>query len=208
MGKMIYIRSIAKGVALGSAGIVMMSILGGCESSQQEHKQQNKFLVIEQLTDGKYVVVESMPTEGPSRAIIRERDENNKTVERIMSEEEMKKLAQQEYSKVQNGTSETLQNNGSSAGMGLAGTILAVAAGSLLGNVIGNALMNNKNFASKSSSVNQSAYARPSTPPPPSSTPSDKKSYFSNSSSGTGSSSTASSHPSSSSSSSTSSYGS
>ena len=205
-----HIRSIAKGVALGSAGVVMMSILGGCESSQQQqHKQQNKFLVIEQLTDGKYVVVESMPTEGPSRAIIREKDENNKTVERIMSEEKMKKLAQQEYAKVQNGTSETLQSNGSSAGMGLAGTILAVAAGSLLGNVIGNALMNNKNFASRSSSVNQSAYTRPSAPPSPSSAPSssDKKSHFSNSSSGTSStsgSSTASSHPSSS----TSSYGS
>lgn len=189
MGTVIHIRSIAKGVALGSAGVAMMSILGGCESSQQqEQKSQNKFLVIEQLSDGKYVVVESMPTEGPSRAIIREKDENNNTVERIMSEEEMKKLAEQEYAKVQNGTSETLQNNGSSAGMGLAGTILAVAAGSLLGNVIGNALMNNKSFASRSSSVNQSAYTRPSTPPPSSSASSDKKSYFSNSSSGTSSS--------------------
>jgi len=126
-----------------------------------------------------------------------------------MSEEEMKKLAQQEYEKVQNGTSETLKSGEGHGGMGLAGTILAVAAGSLLGNVIGNALMNNKNFASRSNSVNQSAYTRPSTPPPPSSAPAsgDKKSYFSNSSSGTSStsgSSTASSHPSSS----TSSYGS
>ena len=77
-----------------------------------------------------------------------------------MNEDEMKKLAEQEYQKVQAGTSETVSSSEGSAGMGLAGTILAVAAGSLLGNMIGNALMNNKNFASKSSSVNKSAYSR------------------------------------------------
>ena len=153
-----YISSIANGVALGSAGIVMMSILSGCTSQQQE--PQNRYLVIEQQTNGKYIVVEEMPTEGPNRAIIREKDENGNTIERFMNEEEMRVLAEQEYQKVQDGTSETVKSGDSSAGMGLAGTILAVAAGSLLGNMIGNALMNNKNFASRSSSVNKSAYSR------------------------------------------------
>ncbi len=191
--------SIASGVALGSAGIVMMSVLGGCESSQQQQEQkqqQNKFLVIEQLSDGKYVVVEELPTEGPSRAIIREIDANGNKTERIMSEAEMKALAEQEYKKVQDGTSETLSSSEGSAGMGLAGTILAVAAGSLLGNMIGNALMNNKNFSQRASTVNQSAYNRSASPAPNSSASSAKKSYF-------GSSSTASSP----SSSSTSTYG-
>ncbi|MDD5373580.1 MAG: hypothetical protein PHO62_09175 [Sulfurimonas sp.] len=182
-----HISSIASGIALGSAGVLMMSVLTGCESTQQKQeeqkKHQNKFLIIEQQGDGKYVVVENMPTDGPSRAIIREKDANGNTVERFMNEEEMKKLAQQEYQKVQNGSSETIKSGESSAGMGLAGTILAVAAGSLLGNVIGNALMNNKNFASRSSTVNQSAYSRPSTPAssPSSAAPassSTKKSYF------------------------------
>jgi hypothetical protein len=189
--KVIY--SIASGVALGSAGVAMMSILGGCESSQQqEQKQQNKFLVIEQQSNGKYVVVEEMPTEGPSRAIIREKDENNNTVERFMNEDEMKALAQQEYQKVQDGTSETLKSGEGSAGMGLAGTILAVAAGSLLGNIIGNALMNNKNFASRSSTVNQSAYNRSSTAGAANSASSTKKSYFGGAGSNTASSSTSS----------------
>ena len=49
-----HISSISSGVMLGSAGIAMMSILTGC-SQQQE--QQNKFLVIEQLANGKYKVV-------------------------------------------------------------------------------------------------------------------------------------------------------
>ncbi|MDD5401542.1 MAG: hypothetical protein PHQ93_10175 [Sulfurimonas sp.] len=185
-----HISSIASGIALGSAGVLMMSVLTGCESTQQKQEEQkkhkNKFLIIQQQGDGKYVVVEEMPTDGPSRALIREKDANGNMVERFMNEEEMKKLAEQEYQKVQNGSSETIKSGESSAGMGLAGTILAVAAGSLLGNVIGNALMNNKNFASRSSTVNQSAYSRPSTPASaPSSAPassSTKKSYFGGSS--------------------------
>lgn len=153
-----HISSLAGGVALGSAGVIMMSILSGCEAPQE--KQQNRFLVIEQQTNGKYIVVEEMPTEGPSRAIIREKDADGNTAERFMNEAEMKALAEQEYQKVQNGTSETVQSGDTSAGMGLAGTILAVAAGSLLGNMIGNALMNNKNFSRNSASTNKSAYSR------------------------------------------------
>lgn len=177
-----HISSIAKGVALGSAGVLMMSVLTGCSQDEQQKEAQNKFLVIEQQPNGKYIVVEEMPTEGPSRAIIRERDANGNVVERFMNEDEMKKLAEQEYQKVQNGTSETTQpNNSSEGGMGLAGTILAVAAGSLLGNMIGNALMNNKNFASRASAVNKSSYSRS---PSKSRTTksSSRKSFFKNSS--------------------------
>ena len=175
-----HISSIAGGVALGTAGVLMMSTLTGCQQKQQE--VQNKFLVIEQQPNGKYKVVEEMPTEGPSRAIIRERDADGRVTERFMNEEEMKKLAQQEYQKVENGTSETLQDNSGSAGMGLAGTILAVAAGSLLGNMIGNALMNNKNFSRNSSSVNRSAYSRSAAGKAARSSSSSRKSFFGGSS--------------------------
>ncbi|MCK9473832.1 hypothetical protein [Sulfurimonas sp.] len=177
-----HISSLANGVALGSAGLVMMSALSGC-SSQEQREPQNRYLVIEQQANGKYIIVEEMPTEGPSRAIIREKDENGNPVERFMNEAEMKLLAEQEYKKVQEGTSETLSSSDSSAGMGLAGTILAVAAGSLLGNMIGNALMNNKNFASKSSSVNKSAYSRSAAAK--ASNASGKKSFFGSSTSST-----------------------
>jgi len=151
-----HITSLASGAALGSAGIIMMSVLSGCESPQEQ--QQNRFLVIEQQTNGKYIVVEEMPTEGPSRAIIREKDMNGNVTERFMNEAEMKALAEQEYQKVQNGTSETTQSG--SGGMGLGGTILAVAAGSLMGNMIANSLMGNKNFSQRATSVNKSAYSR------------------------------------------------
>jgi len=175
-----HISSIASGVALGSAGAVMMSVLSGCEAPQEQQQQQNRFLVIEQQANGKYSVVEEMPTEGPSRAIIREKDANGNTTERFMNEAEMKALAEQEYQKVQDGTSETIQSGDGSGGMGLAGTILAVAAGSLLGNMIGNALMNNKNFSKRSSSVNKSAYSRSAASR--ASKSSSKKSFFGSSS--------------------------
>ena len=179
-----HISSIASGVALGSAGVIMMGVLSGCETSQQEQQQQqNRFLIIEQQTNGKYIVVEEMPTDGPSRAIIREKDANGNTVERFMSEAEMKALAEQEYQKVQNGTSETVQSGDSSGGMGLAGTILAVAAGSLLGNMIGNALMNNKNFSKNSASSNKSAYSRSAASRKSSAKSSSKRSFFGSSNS-------------------------
>ena len=152
-----HLSTIGSAALLGSMGVVVMSVLSGCTAQQE--KQQNRFLVIEQKPGGKYVVVEEMPTEGPSRAIIRERDENGIVTERFMNEEEMRTLAQQEYEKMQNGTSE-LNAPPSGEGMGLAGTILAVAAGSLLGNMIGNALMGNKNFQRHANSVNKSAYHR------------------------------------------------
>ncbi len=158
-----------------------MSVLTGCEAPQEE--AQNKFLVIEQQPSGKYIVIEEMPTDGASRAIIREKDENGKVTERFMSEEEMKALAQQEYDKMQAGNSELNAAPSGGEGMGLAGTILAVAAGSLLGNMIGNALMNNKNFKQHSKGVNKSAYSR-SAAGKSASKSSSKKSFFGGSKSG------------------------
>ena len=46
-----HISSLSAGVALGSAGVIMMSALSGCSSQQKE--QQNRFLVIEQQANGK-----------------------------------------------------------------------------------------------------------------------------------------------------------
>lgn len=166
-----HISTIGSAALLGSVGISVMSVLTGCQGEQQQ-EAQNRFLVIEQQANGKYVVVEEMPTEGENRAIIREKDENGNTTERFMNEQEMQALAQQEYDKMQAGQSE-LNSAPTDAGMGLAGTILAVAAGSLLGNMIGNALMGNKNFQRHSNSVNRSAYHQQK-----SSASSSKKSFF------------------------------
>lgn len=179
-----HITTIGSAALLGSMGVIVMSTLTGC-TQQEQQEPQNRFLIIEQQLNGKYIVVEEMPTEGPSRSIIRERDENGVTTERFMNEDEMRALAAQEYQKVQNGQSELNQEPSSSPGMGLAGTILAVAAGSLLGNMIGNALMGNKNFQRHSNSVNKSAYHRSAAARKASS--SSKKSFFGGSKTGSSS---------------------
>ncbi len=182
-----HINTIGSAAVLGSMGLIVMSTLSGC-SQQQEQEAQNKFLVIEQQPNGKYIVVEEMPTEGPSRAIIREHDANGRVSERFMNEDEMRALAEQEYQKVQNGQSELNQEPSSSPGMGLAGTILAVAAGSLMGNMIGNALMGNRNFQKHSNAVNKSAYHKNAASRKSSSSSKSKKSFFGGSKRGSSSS--------------------
>jgi len=138
--------SSARTMALGSMGVVVMAALTGC-STQQTQEQGNKFLVFQEDANGKYTVIEEHPTDGPTRAIIKDVNGN----ERFMSETELKALAQAEYDKMQNGTSELNQAPTSGdSGMGIGGTILAVAAGSLLGNMIANQLMGNKNFSQRS----------------------------------------------------------
>jgi len=181
-----HISTIGSAALLGSMGVIVMSSITGCSQQQEQEQQQNRFLVIEQQPNGKYVVVEEMPTEGPSRAIIRERDANGVVTEHFMNEAEMRTLAEQEYQKVQNGQSELNQEPSSSPGMGLAGTILAVAAGSLMGNMIGNALMGNKNFQKHSNSVNKSAYHK-SAAAKKSSSSKSKKSFFGGSKKGSSS---------------------
>ena len=172
-------QTVGSAIGLGSMSLVVMSALSGCAAQQEDPK--NRFLIIEQTPAGKYTVIEEIPTDGPSRAIIREKDENGRVTERLMSEEEMGYFAQQEYQKVQNGTSETTQQN-SGGGMGLGGTILAVAAGSLLGNMIANQLMGNKNFSQNANRVNKSAYHAQKR----SAKSSSKKSFFSKKSTSSG----------------------
>lgn len=178
----------AKHIMMGSMGLVVLSALSGCQSAPEENQKaqegQNKFIVAEELSNGKFVVVEEVPTTGPSHAIIRSKDENGTIHERVMSEAEMKELADQEYKKMEAGKSE-LNAEPKSEGMGLGGTILAAAGGALLGNVIGNMLMNNKNVQRHQDMSNRSAYHRSASggmnSPATSST--QKKSFFGNSAS-------------------------
>lgn len=175
----------ANTIMTGTIGLAVLSALSGCQSAPEEQaaEAQNKFLVVEQQPNGKYVIVEEMPTEGPSRAIIKETDENGTVSERVMSETEMKELADQEYKKMEAGQSE-LNAEPQGEGMGLGGTILAAAGGALLGNMIGNMLMNNKNVQRHQDASNRSAYHRSSAGGSNSATSnSQKKSFFGNSAS-------------------------
>lgn len=195
----------AKHIYLGATGLAVLSALSGCQNSStneqpketQSQGWENKFIVVEQLSSGKYVVVEETPTQGESRAIIRSKDENGTVHERVMTQAEMKELADNEYKKMNEGKSE-LNSEPKSEGMGLGGTILAAAGGALLGNMIGNALMNNSNVRQHQDMSNRSAYHQthktPVHPSPTSSSSAPKKSFFGGSSSGASHSNSFSSH--------------
>jgi hypothetical protein len=149
-----YIKKISQVSAFGSIAVLAALALTGCEQKPKEQtgtsvadatKAQGQFLVIQELSEGKYKVVEQYPANGPSRAILKEMN----GTERLLSEDELKKLAEVEAKKVENNTS-NLTKDGSaqmnSGGMGLGETILASAAGALIGGYIANKLFSNPNF--------------------------------------------------------------
>lgn len=160
-------RAISYSIA-GSLGLTVAASLSGCEQPQapqvmgsEQGQNQSWFMVIEQTgtNPDTYRVVEQHPTDGPTRAILR--DQNG--IERFLSEDELKLIAEQEAQRVEDGTSRLAQDDPqmSSGGMSLGETILAVAAGSLIGGMLANSLMNNRNFQQNQSRYNST---RPSAP--------------------------------------------
>jgi hypothetical protein len=149
-----HIRNFGNGALLGSMSMVMMGALAGCSGAKDESINENKFIILKELPTGKYQVVSEEPTGGPTQVVVEQADGTLKK----LSQEEIKAIAQAEYEKVQAGTSEATQSN-NSGGMGLGSTILAVAAGSILGNMIANQLMGNRNFQRNNQAASSRARA-------------------------------------------------
>lgn len=141
----------------GSLGLVVVANLQGCSDQGAQSfgggpgdqnlssQDQNFFIVIEQTGSNPdtYKVAEKHPTTGPTRAILRAPD----GTERFLSEAELKTLAEQEAAKVEAGTSRLTQDPSMhSGGMSLGETLLAAAAGSLIGGMLANRLAGNRNF--------------------------------------------------------------
>ncbi len=137
----------------GSLGLTVVASLSGCEQPQQPQDPfsgmnqagENWFLVIEQTGDNpaRYQVAEKHPTSGPTRAVLR--DSNG--IERFLSEAELKAIAEEEAARVEAGTSRLTQDGAQmQGGMSLGETLLAAAAGSLIGGMLANSLMGNRNF--------------------------------------------------------------
>ena len=142
----------------GTVGLTVIASLNGCGDSgipqqgmndsgiqQDGGLEQNQFLVIEQTGSAPdtYRVAEKHPTTGPTRAILKDMDGN----ERFLSEEELRKIAEEEAARVEAGTSNLTQNPEMHAGgLSPGETLLAAAAGSLIGGMLANRLMGNANF--------------------------------------------------------------
>ena len=160
-------KHIKKALSLSIAGVLGVTVIGslsGCEqvsppNDMQNIGNENMFMVIEQTGSNPdtYNVIEQYPTSGATRAILR--DSNG--IERFLSEAELKAIAEDEARKVEAGTSRLAQDGAQmTGGLSLGEVLLSAAAGSLIGGMLANALMGNKNFK-----ANQSRYqsSRPAT---------------------------------------------
>ncbi|EAI5733194.1 UPF0323 family lipoprotein [Campylobacter coli] len=140
--------------------------LVGCGSSNdnsdtlnQVVNTQGAFVIIEEIAPGQYKIKDQFPSD-ETRVVLK--DING--TERVLSKEEMDALIKEEAAKIDNGTSNLTKEGGqiSSGGLSLGETLLASAAGAILGSWIGSKLFNNQNFANQQRGAfsNQSAYQR------------------------------------------------
>ncbi|ECQ6609155.1 UPF0323 family lipoprotein [Campylobacter jejuni] len=151
---------------IGGLAAVAGGALAGCGSNNdnsdtlnQAANAQGAFVVIEETAPGQYKIKDQYPSD-ETRVVLK--DLNG--TERILSKEEMDALIKEEAAKIDNGTSNLTKDNGqiSSGGLSLGETLLASAAGAILGSWIGSKLFNNQNFANQQRGAfsNQSAYQR------------------------------------------------
>ena len=143
---------------LCSLGLTMAIGLQGCGQSEEPAKtnpngtisdasksEEGLFLVIKQTAKDPdaFIIIEKHPSSTGTRALLRDMEGK----ERMLTEEELKKMAEAEAAKVENGTSNLTQApTASSPGLSLGETILAGAAGALIGGMIANKLASNSNY--------------------------------------------------------------
>lgn len=141
----------------GSLGLSVIASLQGCSDqgptppqlngfdATQDASQGNQFLVVEQTGSNPdtYRLVEKHPTGGPTRAILRQLD----GTERFLSQEELQRIAAEEAARVEAGTSRLTQDPSMHAGgLSLGETLVAAAAGALIGGMLANRLAGNANY--------------------------------------------------------------
>jgi len=105
----------------------------------QAAQKQGAFVVIEKDTQGNYKIINEVPSD-KTTIILREDGK-----ERILSQKEIDELVAAEAKKIDEGTS-NLTNTNPNGGLSLGETILASAAGAMVGAYIGNKLFNNNNY--------------------------------------------------------------
>lgn len=150
-----HIKKIAEIALISSFGVLSAGILAGCQSNSEQNAPQGAFVILQELSNGKYQVLEEYPS-NETRVVVKGLD----GTERILSQSEIDALMAQENEKIERGTSNLTNQNAqmSSGGMGLGEAILASAAGAILGSWIGSKLFNNPGYQSQ----RQSAYKNPS----------------------------------------------
>jgi len=167
--KKYFLKKISNYAVVGGLGATLITSMTGCEDKNANgqntqnsstitnaSQKQGAFVIVEKNPQGGYQIVDEFPS---SKTTIVLRENGN---ERILSQAEVDQLVAQEATKIDNGTSNlTNPQNAqvSGGGMGLGETILASAAGAMIGAYIGNKLFNNSNYQSQ----RRTSYKSPST---------------------------------------------
>ncbi|CAM2975549.1 UPF0323 family lipoprotein [Helicobacter burdigaliensis] len=146
--------------AKSGLGLVAVLAISGCGSSEnnsansglEEATKKGATVMIEEQSDGSYKILEEYPS-STTRVILKEKDGN----ERILSQEEIDKIIAEENKKIEAGTSQLTNPTG--GGLSLGETILASAAGAILGSWIGSKLFNNQNYQTQQRTTYKSPQA-------------------------------------------------
>lgn len=157
-----HIKKVASYAAVGGLGAVMITGLAGCGGEEQQGvveqaaTKEGAFVIIEETAKGQYKILEEYPS-SETRVVLKDLS----GTERVLSKEEMDALIAAENAKIDDGTSNLTKPDAqlSSGGMSLGETILASAAGAIIGSWIGSKLFNNQNFQA----TRQNSYKNPST---------------------------------------------
>ena len=165
--KKYFLKKISNYAIVGGLGATLITSFAGCEERNNNNNQtsgsiseasqkQGAFVIVEKNPQGGYQIVDEFPSSSTT-IVLRENG-----TEKILTKSEVDALIAEEAKKIDNGTSNlTNPQNAqmSGGGMGLGETILASAAGAMLGAYIGNKLFNNSNYQSQ----RRTSYKSPST---------------------------------------------
>ena len=168
--KKYFLKKISNYAIVGGLGAALVTSFAGCDNKGSSNEgyngsaftdasqKQGAFVIVEKTPQGGYKIVDEFPA-SKTTIVLRENGE-----ERILSKSEVDALVAQEAKKIDNGTSNLTNPSSESisngyGGMGLGETILASAAGAILGSYIGNKLFNNSNYQSQ----RRTSYKTPST---------------------------------------------
>lgn len=161
-----HIKKFSELASKGALAGILAAGLVGCASGENETSTQNiqktNATVFIEKTENGYKIADEFPS-NETRVFLREKDENGKVNERILSQAEIDEILKEENAKIDAGTS-NLTNGAqlSSGGMSLGEAILASAAGAIIGSWIGSKLFNSPGYNAARSGAysNPSAYAR------------------------------------------------
>jgi len=146
--------------ATGLGALLATGVTGCTQQQQQEEQAQAKgaFVIIEETAPGKYKIKDEFPAD-ETRIVLKKLD----GTEKVLTKPELDALIKEEAAKIDNGTSNLTKEQNTQVsqqgGMGLGETILASAAGYMLGAWIGSKLFGNQNFQNN----RKAGYKSPST---------------------------------------------